>query len=349
MLRTLFVIIFLFIGFNSISQFTFYGEVSDDYKNSKAYLVLVNDYKKNNLLLVENIVSQCHIDSNGTFNFSGDYLKKYNQFFNIYIDNCNNNINDSKHLLNKCDSYISKLFIANNRDTIYFPLNGLNQMLCDIRDVNEGTKNYLYKIDSLQEELLSTHHRTINITQRNIIYKDYFNELKQFSSTLHEPLVELYAYSLYSDKNSFSRNHYLTDIKTSNYYGGLLSKMQQNYPESPYTKQLEESLEQDNYFDKESQTSIYKVLTYLFGLLLISALIFILITLRKEKNREPSIDYKEVLTSQELKVFGLMKQELTNKEIADNLFVSLSTIKSHINNIYTKLSIKSRGEIEKFS
>ena len=349
MLRTLFIVVFLFTGFNSISQFSFYGEVSEDYRNSKAYLVLVNDYKKNNLLLVENIVAECQIDSNRQFNFSGDYLKKHNQYFNIYIDNCNNNINDSKHLLNKCDSYISKLFIANNTDTIHFPLNILNQMLCDINVINNRNKHSLYKIDSLQEELLSTHQHTINDAQRNIIYKDYFNKLKDFSSKLEEPLVELYAYSLYSDENSFSRNHYLKDIKTSNYYGSLLSRMEDTYSDSPYTNQLKKNLEQDNYFENKSDTSIYVILTYLFGLLLLIALFYIVVSLLKSKNNDPKIEYKEVLTSQELKVFGLMKEKLTNKEIADNLFVSVSTIKSHINNIYTKLSIKSRGEIEKFS
>jgi ATP/maltotriose-dependent transcriptional regulator MalT len=41
----------------------------------------------------------------------------------------------------------------------------------------------------------------------------------------------------------------------------------------------------------------------------------------------------------------LMNQELSNKEIAEKLFVSLSTIKKYTNNIYSKLSISSRKEI----
>jgi len=44
----------------------------------------------------------------------------------------------------------------------------------------------------------------------------------------------------------------------------------------------------------------------------------------------------------------LMNQKMSNKEIADSLFISVSTVKSHINAIYTKLSITSRKEIPSF-
>ena len=43
-----------------------------------------------------------------------------------------------------------------------------------------------------------------------------------------------------------------------------------------------------------------------------------------------------------------MHKGITNKEIAEQLFISLSTVKSHINTIYSKLSISSRKEIDQF-
>lgn len=349
MLRLVFTLLLVILEVTSISQFSFCGEVSKEFKNGKAYLVLVEDYKKSNLLLSENIIAESRIDSNYRFSFSGNYLKDYNQYYNIYVDNCNNSINDSKHLLNKCDSQISRLFVANNCDSINFPLNGLNQMLCTLNSASNETKNNLAKIDSLQEELLSDHCLTINDAQRNIIYTNYFKELKSFSSSMNEPLAELYAYGIYSGENSFSRTQYLKDLKTSDYYHELLARMEVVYPNSPYTSQLKKDLEQDVYFESQAGVSIYKTLTFSLGTLLLIAISLIIVLLKKTKESEISIDYKQVLTSQELKVFGLMKQQLSNKEIADNLFVSVSTIKSHINNIYTKLSIKSRKEIENFS
>ena len=112
--------------------------------------------------------------------------------------------------------------------------------------------------------------------------------------------------------------------------------------------QYRTDLKQDNYFKVARGTSIYKSLTYLFGGLLVIASIYILSSRKKKKTKEENIDYKDVLTAQELKVFELMNQKMTNKEIADQLFVSLSTIKTHINRIYNKLSIKSRNEIHSF-
>ena len=51
------------------------------------------------------------------------------------------------------------------------------------------------------------------------------------------------------------------------------------------------------------------------------------------------------LTVQERRVFSFLQQGLSNKEISDELGVSLSTVKTHVNNIYSKLKISSRKEV----
>lgn len=51
---------------------------------------------------------------------------------------------------------------------------------------------------------------------------------------------------------------------------------------------------------------------------------------------------KETLSSRELEVLKELAKGLTNPEIADNLCISLSTVKTHINNIYGKLQVSSR-------
>lgn len=50
------------------------------------------------------------------------------------------------------------------------------------------------------------------------------------------------------------------------------------------------------------------------------------------------------LTYKELQVLKLIIQGKSNKEIAEINFVEISTIKTHINNLYTKLSVKNRRE-----
>jgi DNA-binding CsgD family transcriptional regulator len=39
-------------------------------------------------------------------------------------------------------------------------------------------------------------------------------------------------------------------------------------------------------------------------------------------------------------------EDKSNKDIADTLFVSLSTVKTHVNNVYRKLNVQTRDEVK---
>jgi DNA-binding CsgD family transcriptional regulator len=58
----------------------------------------------------------------------------------------------------------------------------------------------------------------------------------------------------------------------------------------------------------------------------------------------PRKDLLALLTSKELLILRLLTEGNTNKEIAAAQFIELSTVKTHINNIYTKLSVSNRKE-----
>jgi len=54
------------------------------------------------------------------------------------------------------------------------------------------------------------------------------------------------------------------------------------------------------------------------------------------------------LSKRELEILGLMAQGHSNEEIAAKLFVSLSTVKTHNQNLFAKLDVKRRTQaIEK--
>lgn len=50
------------------------------------------------------------------------------------------------------------------------------------------------------------------------------------------------------------------------------------------------------------------------------------------------------LTDREMELLRLLSTGLRNKEIADNLYISIDTVKKHVNNIYRKLHVQSRAE-----
>jgi DNA-binding CsgD family transcriptional regulator len=64
--------------------------------------------------------------------------------------------------------------------------------------------------------------------------------------------------------------------------------------------------------------------------------------LRRISGRQPSSDD---LTATERRVAALAAQGRTNKEIAAELFMGLSTVESHLSRVYRKLGVRSRTEL----
>jgi DNA-binding NarL/FixJ family response regulator len=53
----------------------------------------------------------------------------------------------------------------------------------------------------------------------------------------------------------------------------------------------------------------------------------------------------EQLSSREIEIISLIRQGLSNKEVAEKLFISTDAIKYHVKNIYRKLQISNRSEL----
>lgn len=65
-----------------------------------------------------------------------------------------------------------------------------------------------------------------------------------------------------------------------------------------------------------------------------------LVGLKGQSKKKPSLAPNEALTSRELEVLELICQEFTAKEIADKLFISHRTVEGHRKNLIEKLGVK---------
>lgn len=61
-------------------------------------------------------------------------------------------------------------------------------------------------------------------------------------------------------------------------------------------------------------------------------------------NKIEDVDFMNILTKKEYKVFKLVFSGKSNKEIADKLEISINTLKTHIKNIYKKLEANNKNE-----
>jgi DNA-binding CsgD family transcriptional regulator len=101
------------------------------------------------------------------------------------------------------------------------------------------------------------------------------------------------------------------------------------------------------------------VIPFLFGVILpLPALIYLSGLLKRSSKYEKEILELErckadlstrfKITPRENEIIGCICSGLSNKEIANTLFISLNTVKRHANQIYQKLGVKSRVQLVNF-
>lgn len=68
-------------------------------------------------------------------------------------------------------------------------------------------------------------------------------------------------------------------------------------------------------------------------------------TRKKSNGRDPDETRRESLTQRELQVISLIAEGLKNKQIAQRLFISQTTVTHHLSSIFSKLDVSDRLEL----
>ena len=328
-----------------MAQYQFEGAVNPENLDGRIYLSVVDDFRKISGVYPEQILNETLADSSGYFSFAGNNLPSENKIYRIHIDNCNEADQNTSHFTGHCPNSKEIIFVANNTTHLELPFSFENEMFCRVVSTNEKAKSFL-KIDSLKSDMRFAFGTYRSEANRRLNSKKWFNILQQYGEQLQEPLAELYSYAFLSDRSSDLYGYYLEDLKTNPYYDDLLFRLQQKYPGTQYTRQYEAELNSDRYLIATQTKASLPWWAYLgIGVALLSVLVNVYFfgKIRKLKNNDQA---KGSLTQQENKVLDLILQDKTNKEIAIQMFVSVSTVKTHINNLYKKLQVGSRDEVK---
>ena len=338
-----FVLILLVINSNVLlGQYHISGQVSQENAGNAIYLSLVEDYRKSSRVYLDQIVHKSEVDSLGHFSFEGDNLSDQTRIYRIHLDGCSDNTGGN-HFLGQCDNSKNVLFIANNKDTLEFPTSFEEQSLCTINSTNPKS-GLLLEIEGLKEHMAYDFADYPSEANKKMNLDKWFKTLHSFGEKTNEPLAELYIYDFLSDKRNETFKFYLQDLTNNEYYENLSERLITAYPGTEFTQQYLAEITTDKELASFNNPKSSKWNRTIIALLVVSLLGNVLFFLGKRKKNNAS-HLLEKLTPQEQKIVALILENKTNKEIATELFVSVSTIKTHINNLYKKLDITSRDEM----
>ncbi len=346
MLRTIFFILTLFSCFIASSQYKFEGQIADLQSEKTIYLSIIEDYRKFGRISMEQILKKTTTDSLGYFKFTGDNLIDENRVYRIHLDDCSEASVNSEHFFGSCEFSRNVLFIANNNDTINFPTSFANEVLCEITSTNSKSAAFL-NIDVLKEEMAFDFNEFRSAANKKLNSKKWFKTLQKYGENLNEPLAELYIFDFLSDKRNETYAYYLKNIENTNYYDELGERLVTKYPNASFTELYLNDITIDQQVANRNSPSsnFYKWL--IPALLILSILLNIYLILRQKRHSRTLQNQSLArLTEQENNIIQQILENKTNKEIAAIMFISVSTVKTHINNVYKKLEISSRDEIK---
>lgn len=286
--------------------------------SSVAYLAHIPDFRQMNTISSNYIVEKTNISQDGKFYFSTEFLPEQEKLYRIHFSKKG----DHPYSLTIGGKEHNHLFLfAQKNSEIYIQIDSGKSLINKIFFNCNKTGNAMNYINSLLNlrDSLEYYGNSLNSVYINSVIN---NQLREFADTCSSSLVSLYA---------IYQSDYLEYKKiNTKYYKNFLRKWKSE--KSIYFKEFKKEIGFNNHYQK------------IF--LLFIVLIFLIMAY--QYYRKKHIQYKNVLkelTIQERNILSKIKEGKSNKEIAEDLAVSLSTVKTHINNIYTKLGIKSRKQI----
>lgn len=288
---------------------------------SVAYLSLIPDFDNMYTMSNEFIIDKTIIDGTGSFTFNTHYLPNEDVLIRFHVSK-KGDLPASLIIGGKDENHF--FFIANRNSTITIKDTSNSEFVKDIVLGGYLPNQTLQNVDRIAN-YLDTASFNGPIIKTELIRSAIYEKLRSIADTCSNPLVSLYA--LY--KSKFDRNYSVNQ----QFYKNFLIKWRH---------------QKDSYFlefRKKLPSSWANRIGFSIFLGLISLTIGFLICLAYFVlfKRKPNL--LQDLGVQERKIFALLLEGKSNKEISEILIIGLSTVKSHVNNIYKKLGINSRKDL----
>ena len=315
------------------------------------FLASINSPENLNVTSPDFNIAKTFINADGTFSFQNITLPSDPRFYRLYMVKSPNSMVDFNltgerffiHFILNNSSNLSFSAVTDSTSFIVTSVSGdiRNQQLLNFQNT------YFNKKQPLKND--------VSKAQKEFLTIDLENYIREFVDTCSNSLVGLFALYQIEDKE--------TDfLKNSDFYFNFQKKLDKQFPHSIYTEKYDNLLsdlvgfrqmvcEIPGVIPKWKDTLIYIESGLLFAFLVI--IIILYIRFKKQisaiKNiTNPEFENFDKLTMKEKEILELLSMGKSNKEIASELFIELSTVKSHLGRIYKQLNVSGRQEAIKY-
>lgn len=291
------------------------------------------------------IIAETFVEPDGTYRLESMGVPNELRFYRLYLVKGNNsqvefNSSENRNYIHLLLSRNSKVELninttENSVDIAYFEGSEANKQL------------FIFDLEYMrQKEQLSGE---ITKAKRDYLTLNLENYIREFIQSASNSFVGLYALYHLEDKD-------VDFLKNSDFYFSFEKQLTDDFPGTSYAQAYSELLTElvgfrDMVCKMPGIQPKWKdqLLIAQGGLICILIVVIIILSVRKKKNvlakeTKQLYDTFSNLTSKEKEILKLLYEGKTNKEIARDLFVELSTVKTHINSIYKQINVTNRKE-----
>jgi DNA-binding CsgD family transcriptional regulator len=254
------------------------------------------------------------VNKDGFFSFDKKHLSNKDAVYRIYVNRMETALKDT--------IASGTTFILSKSDKIIFQKS--RKPFTGYTTTNEADKEWK-KLQAFEKELLKS----------QLAQDAGENQFKSYAKdSLRILMVKLIGVKQLEEKGLLEQ-----DItKNSDFYLVLLAELKASEMPAKNYVFLENRLAFLTQDALEESYTFSKIINYILGFMVLGLVGFVVLRKRKEPVVVP-------LSRQEQNIQNLIVQGKTNKEIANELFISISTVKTHITNIYSKLKVSGRQEL----
>ena len=265
------------------------------------------------------LIAVSPIDKNGFFSFKKELLPDKESIYRLHVRAV------EKALKNSLKS--DQLLLVSKTDEIHFKKG--NSIFADYTTTNLADKEW-QRLRRFERDFYANQKKSFQTLKEARSYRAFTKDSLQIL------MVKLISIRELEHKRLLNKDI----LENPKYYRSLLEELKS----SEIAREEYVFLEQRLALLAQEETAKNYEYSVWLNLLLVG-IILLLLWLMVRVRRGVKVTTTSPLSRQERNVQTLILEGKTNKEIANELFISVSTVKTHITNIYQKLNIGSRKEL----